>query len=60
MPIRACGGNFGLFAVRFQADCKLKISIHDSVGVKIYAFSSLSGVEELFVISSALVARFPP
>ena len=34
---------------RFKTDRKLKISIHDSVGVKIYAFrSSLSAVEELF------------
>ena len=34
---------------RFKTDRKLKISIRDSVGVKIYAFrSSLSGVEELF------------
>ena len=33
----------------FETDHKLKISIHDSVGVKIYVFrSSLGGVEELF------------
>ena len=30
------GGNLGLFA--FKTDRKLKISIHNSVGVKIYAF----------------------
>ena len=33
---------------RFKTDRKLKISIHDSMGVEIYARSSLNGVEELF------------
>ena len=34
---------------RFLTDHKFKILIHDSMGVKIYAFRSrLSGVEELF------------
>ena len=43
---------------RFKTDRKLKISIHASVGVEIYAFrSSLSGVKELFDNFYSLCSR---
>ena len=44
-----CGVIWVYLFFRFLTDLKLKISIHDFMGVKIYTFrSSLSGVEELF------------